>query len=50
VHWPIFFADSKGFEYPLALLAGSLALLVYGGGRASIDRMLASRGGGRRRF
>jgi len=50
VHWPIFFADSKGFESPLALLAGSLALLVYGGGRASIDRMLASRGGGRRRF
>jgi putative oxidoreductase len=50
VHWPIFFADSKGYEYPLALLAGSLALLVYGGGQASIDRMLASRGGGRRRF
>jgi len=50
VHWPPFFADSKRVEYPLALLAGSLALLVYGGGRASIDRMLASRGGGRRRF
>jgi len=50
VHWPIFFASNKGFEYPLALLAMCLALLISGGGIASIDLALSSsRGGGRRR-
>jgi len=48
VHWPAFFANNKGFEYPLALLAGSLALLIYGGGQASVDRMIGARGGRRR--
>ena len=47
VHWPAFFSSNKGFEYPLALLAMSLALLISGGGIASIDLALSS--GGRRR-
>ncbi|MFZ0060624.1 MAG: DoxX family protein [Pyrinomonadaceae bacterium] len=46
VHWPLFFSSNKGFEYPLALLAMSLALLISGGGIASIDLALSS---GRRR-
>jgi putative oxidoreductase len=46
VHWRAgFFASNKGYEYPLALFAMSLALLISGGGMASIDRAL----GGRRR-
>ena len=40
-----FFASNKGFEYPLALLAMSLALLISGGGMLSVDRAI---GGGRR--
>jgi putative oxidoreductase len=47
VHWPNFFANNKGFEYPLALLSIALALLISGGGAASIDRAL-TRSGGRR--
>lgn len=47
VHWPAFFAANKGFEFPLALFAMSLALLISGGGVASIDLALSS--GGRRR-
>ena len=46
VHWPMFFASNKGFEYPLSLLAMSLALLISGGGIASVDLALS---GGRRR-
>ncbi|MGH9871117.1 MAG: DoxX family protein [Pyrinomonadaceae bacterium] len=47
VHGPHgFFADKGGYEYPLALLAMSLALLISGGGMASVDRNLSS---GRRR-
>jgi putative oxidoreductase len=46
VHWPIFFASNKGFEYPMALFAMSLALLISGGGAASIDLALS---GSRRR-
>jgi putative oxidoreductase len=45
VHWPAFFGAS-GLEYPLALLAMCLALLISGGGMASVDRSLSS---GRRR-
>ena len=45
VHWPAFFGGS-GIEYPLSLLAGCLALLISGGGMASVDRKLSS---GRRR-
>ena len=46
VHWPAFFSANKGFEYPLSLLAMSLALLISGGGIASVDLALS---GGRRR-
>jgi putative oxidoreductase len=45
VHWPIFFAP-KGFEYPLSLLAMSLALMISGSGIASVDHAIS---GGRRR-
>jgi putative oxidoreductase len=46
VHWRLGFFAPNGFEYPLALLAMSLALLISGGGMASVDRALSS---GRRR-
>jgi len=42
VHWPKFF-NPGGFEYPLSLLAMSLALMVSGGGMASADRALSGR-------
>ncbi len=46
VHWPGgFFAANRGYEYPLSLLAMALALLIAGGGQASIDRAVT---GGRR--
>jgi putative oxidoreductase len=48
VHWGSFFANNKGLEYPFALLAMAITLIIAGGGQASIDRLLAS-GGGRRR-
>ena len=40
VHWGSFFSSSKGIEYPLALFGMALALLVAGGGQASIDQKL----------
>lgn len=43
VHWPNFFANNHGFEYPFALLAMALALVIAGGGRASVDEMLQRR-------
>ena len=42
VHWGSFFSNQKGFEYPLALFAMALALLISGGGQVSIDQKLAS--------
>lgn len=45
VHWPNFFAP-QGIEYPLSLLASCLALMISGGGIASIDLAVS---GGRRR-
>lgn len=45
VHWPAFFANNRGFEFPLALLAMAIALLIAGGGQASVDKALT---GGRR--
>ena len=49
VHWPSFFASNRGYEYPLALLGMGLALLIAGGGQASVDRALSGgRSGGRR--
>jgi len=50
VHLPGgFFAANRGYEYPMALLAMVLALLISGGGQASVDRALSGSGGGRRR-
>ena len=46
VHLPGgFFASTRGYEYPLSLLAMALGLLIAGGGQASVDRALS---GGRR--
>ena len=42
VHWPLFFAP-KGIEYPMALGAMSIALLISGGGMASVDLALTGR-------
>lgn len=49
VHWPAFFGP-PGIEYALSLLAMALALLISGGGMASIDLGLnkGSKGGRRR--
>ncbi len=47
VHWTGgFFASNRGYEYPLSLLAMAVALMISGGGQASVDQKL---GGGRRR-
>ena len=45
VLWPVFFAPT-GMELAVAFLAMALALLITGGGQASVDLMI---GGGRRR-
>ena len=47
VHWGAFFMPA-GFEFALALLGMAIALLIEGGGRASIDGRL--QGGGRRPY
>jgi putative oxidoreductase len=44
-HWPAFFLPN-GLEFTLALTGMAFALLITGGGQASLDRMI---GGGRRR-
>jgi putative oxidoreductase len=47
VHWNNgLFGSNRGFEYPLTLFAMALALLISGGGQASIDRALSGSGGG----
>jgi putative oxidoreductase len=46
VHWQVGFFAPNGYEYPMALLAMCLALLISGGGMVSIDRGFSS---GRRR-
>jgi putative oxidoreductase len=43
VHWPNFFANNNGLEYPAALLAMTVALLISGGGHFSIDKALMQR-------
>jgi putative oxidoreductase len=45
VLWPVFFAPT-GMELAVAFLGIALALLITGGGQASVDLMI---GGGRRR-
>lgn len=50
VHWTGgFFASNRGYEYPLSLLAMAIALLIAGGGQASVDKALSGGGRGRRR-
>jgi len=50
VHWKNgFLLSNQGIEYTVALLGMALALLIAGGGRASIDEALMGRRGGRRR-
>ena len=51
IHWPNgLFGANRGYEYPLVLLAMALALLISGGGQASVDKALSGSGpGGRRR-
>lgn len=34
------FLDNGGYEYALALLAGSVSLLITGGGRGSVDELI----------
>lgn len=47
VHWPNgFFGNKGGYEFPLVLLTMALALLISGGGMASIDLAVS---GSRRR-
>lgn len=42
VHWTKgFFASNGGYEYALALLAASVALVLTGAGRFSVDRSLS---------
>jgi putative oxidoreductase len=43
-----FFLDKGGYEYALALFASSVALLLSGGGRFSLDAALATRRGASR--
>lgn len=49
VHWGAFFMSARGIEYAFTLSLVAVALLVLGGGRASVDEMLFSGGRGRRR-
>jgi putative oxidoreductase len=50
VHWGAFFMGNKGIEYTVALLGMALALVIAGGGQASVDQMLMNSRGYRRRF
>lgn len=44
-HWPRgFFMSNGGFEYPFALLGMAIALIVSGGGNASLDAQMGVRG------
>ena len=50
VHWGAFFMNNRGIEFTFALLAMAIALMIAGGGQASIDRLLMNGGdSGRRR-
>lgn len=40
VHWGAFFASNRGIEFPFALLAMAITLIITGGGQASVDRFL----------
>ena len=36
------FMSNNGYEFGLALLAGAISLLISGGGRASVDKLIVS--------
>ena len=38
-----FFMSNNGYEFGLALLAGAVSLLISGGGRASVDNLIANK-------
>lgn len=40
VHWQAGFLAPKGYEYPLTLAGVALALMLSGGGRWSLDRLI----------
>lgn len=40
VHWPAFFAQDRGYEFPFALLCMAITLMINGGGRLSVDSKL----------
>ena len=42
VHWGAFFMPT-GIEYPFSLLAAAVALLIAGGGKFSLDTLLAKK-------
>jgi putative oxidoreductase len=46
--WPQGFIAKGGYEFPLALLAMCLALMIGGGGQLSVDRALTGSGGKKR--
>ena len=48
VHWGAFFMSARGIEFALTLLMVALALLILGGGRASLDEALMGPRGRRR--
>ena len=42
IHRGALFANNRGLEFPFALLAMAIALIIIGGGRVSIDRFMMS--------
>jgi putative oxidoreductase len=47
IHWPNgLFAANRGYEYPMTLLGIALALIISGGGQASVDKVLSGGAGG----
>lgn len=43
VHWPNFFLTNRGIEFAVALLGMAVALVIAGGGRASVDELIQGR-------
>lgn len=40
VHWGAFFMNNRGIEFTVALLGMAIALMIAGGGQASVDKLL----------
>jgi putative oxidoreductase len=43
VHWGSFFLQNRGMEFALSMFGMALALLIAGGGRASVDQLISRR-------